>query len=124
MTYDDISPLIREFLGAREAFRRLGFLPDDLYIMTAKSALNGGKLSAFCQLKTQGKTFNVELGPLPSDENGFIAEYKRVVKAIVDGEVSEPVLQRIWEESMPCQDKLGFIMAIQDKGIRVVKDAN
>jgi hypothetical protein len=83
MTYNDITPVMRGFIGGREAFRRLGFSADDLFLQIARSATHK-VTSCFVTLRTQGKEF-------PS--NTCVS-----ATAINHGEVSSTDLDRIWKE--------------------------
>ena len=114
MRYDDITPTMRAFVGGREAFRKMGFRPEDLYCEIAMSALSG-VLSCFVSLKAQGKRFSLEVGPI-RDPDAFEREYKRVAKAINAGEVSQEDLDRIWQESEPFQRRVDFVAAVIAKG--------
>jgi hypothetical protein len=113
--YEDISPTMRRWVGGREAFRKMGFSADDLYCLVSKSARFGGVLSAFVHLQAQGKQFDLECGPVASEE-AFSAEYKRVAEAINSGSIPSADLDRIWQESEPYQDKVGFATAVTMKG--------
>jgi hypothetical protein len=115
MKYDEITPTMRRWLGGREAFRKMGFSADDLYCTTARSARFNGRLSAFVELQAQGKTFLLECGEIES-EQAFADEYQRVCAAANSGELSQDDADRIWRESEPYQDKLGFTLAVVGKG--------
>ena len=115
MKYAEISSTLRAFIGAREAFRKLGYPAKDLRLMVAQSARHGRVLSAFCHLSAQGKTFTVECGPVKSEAQAK-AEYERVCEAINSGAVTQADLDRIWQESEPYRDKVGFATALSLKG--------
>lgn len=78
MTEADLDPVIREWLFAREALRRLGFSADDLFFacQPAGRIIEDGIPVLFDKpvilliLKTQGKQFAWTLGPvdLPVDQ--------------------------------------------------------
>jgi hypothetical protein len=116
MKYDDISETMRRWVGGREAFRKMGYKADDLYCLISRSARNNGVLSAFVKLRTQGMDFNLECGPVGGDGTAFAAEYKKVSEAINSGAISQDDLDRIWQESEPYQDKVGFSEALAAKG--------
>jgi hypothetical protein len=115
MKYADITPTMRAFIGAREAFRKLGYGAKDLSLLVARSARHGGTLSAFVFLRAQNKTFSHECGPVKS-EAAAKAEYDRVVKAINGGAVTDADLDRIYLESEPYRDKVGFATVLMLKG--------
>lgn len=114
MKYDKISPILRKFIGSREAFRRLGFSADDLYFAISPSARLKGAIGGFVKLLTQGKEFVLELGPVEGNSDGLIAEYKRFCAA--QDKVSQADMDRMWQESEPFQDKAGFVLALLAKG--------
>lgn len=122
MTYDEISPVMRGFLGAWEAFRKLGFRADDLYCEIARSELNGGLLSCFVTLRAQRKIFHLEVGPVEGgDGKAFTAEWKRVCEAMNARRVEEKDLDRIYQESIPFRLKADFIVALSLKGFKIPK---
>lgn len=121
MKYDDISPVMRRFLGNREGFRKAGFSADDLYLLLAPSAMYFGEMACFCVLRTQGKEFSVICG-LVEDQAAFEREYLDVCKR--QSEISQEVADRIWEESEVCAKKAEFLLALRSKGIRFSRTAN
>ena len=114
--YTGISPTLRRFIGAHEAYRKAGFAADDIYCELAESLRAGGVLSCFALLRAQGKEFRIECGPT-GDPDAFHAEHQRITQAVVDHEVSLEDLDRIWQESEAHQHAGLFIAALVDKGI-------
>ena len=49
-------------------------------------------------------------------ETAAADEYKRVCEAINSGALSQADLDRIWQESEPYRDKVGFATALMLKG--------
>jgi hypothetical protein len=109
---------MRRFIGAFEAYRRLGFKADDIFFLVSESA-RFGVLSAFCLLKTQGKEFATECGPVESQEKAA-AEYA----ALAMDKLPEADLERLWDESEPRQNATLFVLAIVDKGFRIPNTVN
>jgi hypothetical protein len=93
----------------------MGFRAEDLYCTISRSARHGGVLSAFVELHAQGKTFMLECGPV-GDEVAFQNEYRRVSDAINSGKLPQKDMDRIWQESEPYQDRVGFATAVTGKG--------
>ena len=120
MKYAEITATMRAFIGAREAFRKLGYPAADLRLEIARSARHGGVLSAFCHLTSFGKTFSLECGPVKS-ETAAADEYKRVCEAINSGALSQADLDRIWQESSCHQYGSSFIAALLNKGFELPK---
>ena len=124
MSYDDVTPPLREFLGTYEVLRRLGFVPGDIFFQIAKCAQHGGKLSVFCTLKTQGKEFAIECGFVATTEDEACREYQDVTQRLIAGEVPEDDHQRMFYECEAFALKVDLIMAILKKGIRLPKASN
>lgn len=131
MKYEEISPVMRMFLGNREGLRRFGFSADDLFLMTARSASLGnrssdrhpigGRLACFCVLRTQGKEFSILCGPIESEED-VANEYKRVCEA--QDKISPSDCDRIWEESEVCAKKIELLIVLTEKGFRIPGNTN
>ena len=118
MTYEEISPTVRAIVGGWEAFRKLGFRSCDIYLMVGKSFQLGGKLAAFVALRTQGKEFNLEVGPVASVAEAH-AEYEVVAAAISAGHVAQADLDRMWQESECHQRAADFVLAVHGKGFEL-----
>jgi hypothetical protein len=121
--YKDISEIMRRFLGAFEGYRRLGFLPEQIYLETRSSVALGGKIGAFAALKAQGKEFFMELGPV-RHEKKLGEEYKRVATAVREQRVSPKDLDRIWQESICCTQAESFHTALVLKGFTFPRRTN
>lgn len=121
MRYDDVSRVMRKFVGCWEAFRKLGFPATDLFCLVANSARAHGAPSLFCQLRTQDKEFTVELGVLPSGSTReqISQEYERVATAVCGREIPQDDLDRMWQESEPYADPVGFTAALLAKGFAI-----
>jgi len=109
---------MRRFLGGWQGFRKLGFASDDLYCSVQNSVRLGGRLGCFCILKTQGKQFALECGPIESEKK-TADEYERVTHAILAGEIPQEDLDRIWHASEVFQRFEAFAEAIVSKGIEI-----
>jgi hypothetical protein len=95
MTYDEIPPLLRAYVGNREGFRKLGFSADDLFLQFSKNGF--GVPSAFLVLRTQRKSFSIELGPCLNAQETAV-EYVCVCEAME--RIPQADLDRIWHESL------------------------
>jgi hypothetical protein len=118
VTYDEIHPVIRAAIGAHEGFRKLGFSSDNLFCeLAATPGAPAGQVGVFMTLQSRGKAFRVGVGYwAANDEPGARAAWTSAVTAVNAHEVSEADLDRIWAESYPCRDKVGFVTALLDKG--------
>jgi hypothetical protein len=118
MVYDEVSPTIRTFVDGWEAFRKLGFRSKDIYLLVAPSARLGGKLAAFVALRTQGKEFNLEVGPV-EDKGNVQMEYTEVSTRIANGQVPQADLDRMWQESECHKRAADFVLAVHQKGFEI-----
>lgn len=118
MRYEDISPTMRQFLGAFEALRRIGFRSDDIYCMFSGSLELRGGLGCYAVLRTQGLEFSMLSGPVESEQSGR-DEYTRVSAAVSSRQVPQADLDRIWQESDACVRKADLLMALVVKGFRL-----
>jgi hypothetical protein len=121
VTYDEIHPSLRIAIGTFEGFRKSGFAANDVFVEVAQNPFVGpGQLMVFTLLKTQGKEFRVDAGPWPKDQ---VLELRRqwlaVCEAMHARAISQPDMDRIWQESPAFQQKVAFIMAILRKGITI-----
>lgn len=118
MKYEDISPLMRKYLASFWALRQLGFKAEEIFCQIAKDGRNG-KLSLFASLLTQGKTFNIIVGPLSEGEDGIPkvqAEYDRMSDVIRRKEISESEMNRVYQDSDIVKDPASFILALIENG--------
>lgn len=118
MKYDDITSTMRAFIGNREMVRRLGFFARDIYCQAARSARLAGALSCFLVIRTSGKEFSIECGPVTTVEE-LEAEYARVTEAIGSSELSDEDYFRIFAESEAYACTIALIEALQGRGIEV-----
>ena len=109
---------MRAFLGGFQAFRALGFRASDIYFSVNPSAQHRGRLSIFCVLKTQNKTFNLECA-FVEDPKEAEEEYICVARAMAANEISEEDRMRIWQESEPYARKVDFVLAVINKGFEL-----
>lgn len=116
LKYNDISPALRRFIGAHEAYRKAGFPADDIYCEVARSLRGGDVLSCFALLRTEGREFRIECGAI-EDESAFREEHRRTTEAVGAGEVDQETLNRIWQESEVYQNPGEFVSALVRKGI-------
>ena len=115
MKWADIHPVFREALGTHEAFRKLGFPAEDIYVH-----LNPDR-TMLVVLKTQNKDFTVTVGSFNKSvtyqkwKNSWTA----VGLAVIERRVSEKVLDRIWRSCYVYRQKVEFLMGIYAKGITI-----
>lgn len=118
MKYKDIHPTIRQAIGCHEGLRKLGFVPDDIFVSLNPDA------TMLVVLKTQGKQFAITVGLVRGvARETWQAMWSTSATAVRDGSLSQPDLDRIWRESLTHKRAFDFIAAIQSKGIRIPRES-
>jgi hypothetical protein len=121
MTHEDIDPAIREWLYAREALRKLGFLADDLFFACQREgrviengvAINLNKPVIMLVLKTQGKQWSWTIGTVDIPVDKIERSYTEACELWNQG--------RIWRDddwlaSMAFQNRVGLVAELKSKG--------
>lgn len=116
MKFNDIHPVYRQAIGCHEAFRKLGFPSEEIFVL-----YQGGDSTLFVTLESQGKKFNVAVGRMVLTQGQFEKDWGEITTKINDGTVSQADLDAIWQDSMPAKDSTGFLLALYEKGIQVPK---
>lgn len=113
MKWADIHPVFREALGTHEAFRKLGFPAEDIFVH-----LNPDR-TMLVVLKTQNKDFTVTVGSFNKSLTypTWKMSWNAVGLAVIEGRVSEKDLERIWRSCYVYRQKVEFLMGISSKGI-------
>jgi len=119
MNYDSIHPILRAVLGAHEGFRKVGFPADDIYVeLGANPEVRDDELMVFVTLKSAGKEFRVQVGPWPRDNvDALHTQWTALCAALHD--IPQADADRIWHESLPFRNAVGFTLAIMNKGIPI-----
>jgi len=112
MKLAQLHPALQEALAVHEAYRRLGFAAEDIYI----SQQNG---NLFCILKTQGKDFVICVGALAECELEELTELWGAATYLWNEVAPEAERQALWENSCILHDATGFVMALTEKGILI-----
>jgi len=110
MTYEEIHPALRECLGYFEAFRRLGFPPDDIYFFLHRGV-------AYAKLMTQGREFTCSAGLMDCSSEDFMSEWTRVGNAFNAREIPDPDMRRICSECQAFSNSVVFMTSLTVKGI-------
>lgn len=109
-------PLLEMAWATHEAFRRLGFAADDIFVLTTEAD------ELFVQLKTQGKEFNVRVGPLGElSHETFNARWLSFVDRINGRTFADDLLQQIFDRWLEHETggAMSFINAVMAKGIKL-----
>lgn len=123
------APEIREALAIFEAFRRLGFQSDDLYMEPALDPQNADPetgampVALGVVLKTQGKEFCVCAGLRSFPDNETMMRAVQAAGAWWNGLAHQPgghkQAEKLWNESKIVCQTVDFLMAIIGKGIEI-----
>lgn len=111
------SKFVREAYSYYEAYRRLGFKPDDIYIVTSDEFPTVG-----VKIEVQGKTFTATVTDLTdksafeSFQNDWLQFYEQLQA------IPETELQEIWDSSIVRANSWEFVAAIIKKGIAIPKN--
>lgn len=115
MKFSDIHPVLREALGMHQAFRKCGFPSEEIFVSFNPTL----PPSMLVILKTQGKEFSVNVGIINMSQSKWEKAWTEVCTAVVDNRVNEEDLGVIWESCMAFRDKVGFVVALEVKGINI-----
>lgn len=108
MTPDDFDPIFSEAWAAHEAFRKLGF-PSDVIFMHRNP--DGG---LHVVLKHRGLQFAVTVGVVAADT--WEADWTRFAEAVNSRQFSDVVLQTLWEQSAALRGSTPMLVAMHNKG--------
>jgi len=133
MTYDEIPPVMRAALGAHEAFRKVGFSSDDIFVELAKSpSAPDGHIGIFVTLKRKSPTnpkktvdYRVAVGFWPKGHKAqqkFVQGWRQLVKATQEHRVSQEDLDRCWQESEPHKKATEFVLGLVTRGMLPLRD--
>lgn len=114
MRLSDVAPAIRQCVGIHEAFRKLGFISDDIFVGCCGS-------TAIVLLRTQGKEFSVTAGIYDGGQAKFAEEWTKTASAIRAGEVPMADLNENYETLLNSMNSFGFLVALEAKGINIPK---
>lgn len=118
---------VKECWAVHQALRALGFLPEDIYVSTGKDAMRPlAQAALFVVLRTNGKEFIVTLAVYDSDAEveATLILWSTFVSLYNDHTFDDEVMANIYEASNVMQNKVAFIVALQNKGLRVQGDVS
>ena len=139
---DDMPRALLEAWAQHEAFRRLGFSPDDIFFGANQPAQMGltpilkhqpalricvtedQYWQIVCVLKTQEKQFVVTCGWCPKrmSHEQILARWESFVERFNAGQIEDSYLQRVWERSQVRRDAVHLIEALGRAEIRIPGD--
>lgn len=102
-------PLIRDAWTAHEAFRRLDFPADDIFVLL------GANIAVM--LKTDGKEFTVNVGVHPRGSEWFGQMWSAFVEGLDD--IPQSALDEAWKGSVFFTHSLEFLTALRGKGFEL-----
>lgn len=112
---------IRECWAVHQAFRSLGFLPDNIYISVGRDIRHPqADACLFVVLKAQGKDFTVTVGAYPSEEKATAAvgTWHNFVTLANGGAFERESLDKIYESSHVFANSVELVLSLHEKGIR------
>jgi len=107
----DFSHQVRESWANHEAFRRLGFSADEIFVAV-------DVVRAYTVLRAQGLEFVVVLGDI---EDGFLDGWSMFAECSNRNAFAEEDLQEVWEESWVKNNSVCLVTAMTDKGFSFVE---
>lgn len=116
---------IQECWAVHQAFRALGFPPEDIYVAVGKDARHPEfEVALFVLLKAQGKEFLVTLGGYPSDEavESVLGKWTEFVELWKGDAFDDELMRDIYGTSNVVQNKAEFVIALYNKGIRPTQE--
>ena len=109
-------PLVfKEALACHEGLRRLGFKPEEIYIILTEGWL-------LVSLRAQEKEFNIELGETDVNEDEFPRFWGQVVERYNSGPIEE--VTSLWDASYIKKHFEEVAVMIRRKGILLPSLAN
>ena len=115
MKLDEFPQPVKEALAYHEAFRRLGFLSDDIFFVVYPNA-NATQV----QLHSQGLQFACGVGMLPARYKTQAASAKLWKQACEAGHTADnkDISESIWNFSHAKREVVGMLVAMADKGFK------
>lgn len=111
---------IREALAVHEAFRRLGFKPEDIFVAPGEGPNDLMKIAL--AMKFSPKDFfivDIETSPQGMTRDELMSMWPSIIEAW--NAAPEEVLQKIWDESDVSGNGFALMMALQRKGVKLPK---
>jgi hypothetical protein len=103
-------PIIREALAAHEVFRKLGFMPDEIFIRPRPNEL-------FVTVQRAGKEFNLSLGAHDLDMVAVIKQWADATAWWNTGDNGER--QELFDRSEVRKNVVPIIVSLTDKGFAI-----
>jgi hypothetical protein len=114
------SPVIGRAWALYEAFRKLGYKHEQVWVSVNPDVLTG-HLTFYTVLLPDGEDgprFNAAAGPV-YDVDVIEREWREWKTAVADGDVPDSKLRELWFEHFPTEEILAeLVMALRNKGMR------
>jgi hypothetical protein len=108
---ENLHPVVREMLAVHEAFRKLGFESDDIFVM-----LDDPDGHAKVILRAQGKQFIVRMdGEWHASVKDRMKAWEKAVEAW-NGTMTDDDRQEIWQGSHIVENTAAFVIMLDSKG--------
>ncbi len=108
----DIPEAFQEALGTHEAFRKLGYSADDIWVHLRDDGM------MFVIVRPQGQPdFAVGVGKCAMTPEEWRVQWPALATAVSEGRVSPKDMNAMWVASVPFRHKVDFISALLMKGL-------
>jgi hypothetical protein len=118
---------VKECWAVHQALRALGFKPEDIYVALGKDAMRPlSTIALFVVLRVEGKEFIVTLAVYDSEAEAEVTLtlWSAFVDLFNDQIFDDVVMDDIYEGSNVIQNKVAFIVALQNKGLQMQGDVS
>jgi hypothetical protein len=115
----ELEQYLLEALSYFEAFRRLGFRSDDIYL-----AIGGREAPVIVQivLQAQGKSFSCNVAVVPKSRDEVQAAWK--MAAEIWNTAAEEERKMVWRKSHVLRNSVDFLAALISKGFSIRQALN
>jgi hypothetical protein len=107
---------VRECLGAYEAFRRLGYLPEEIFFGIASDGV-------FMQLRHAGLKFTAAFEWPGMPDAAEVDRLWRAGAIAWNGGATEAERQELWEGCRVRNNSADFVLAMADRGMPVTSES-
>lgn len=121
MTLAALHPVLREALGFHEAFRRMGFIPDDIHVSYGKLG-EQGRIQVV--LLAQCRKFSCDAGVVDFDEESFKDKWQEATR-LWNEDAAEDERKVLWDSCYAHRNATGLVSALTVRGFAFdVKNLN
>lgn len=115
MTLLGLHPTIKEAMCLFEAFRRVGYPSDDIFLIYGYDAEH--KPCLFIEARWKGETFTMCAGEWHDDPDGLVSQWEEATGLWNGGGVHTEDHTTLWESSWILRNSLKFVTALTEQGM-------